>query len=235
MKNLSYTAIVFDLDDTLLDFSACEIQALRKSLTTVAIDLSDDEWLTFWQTYQPISSSYWKQKQNNSLSRQQVIEASLRDTFAALDYEYLNSPKLAQIYWHTFCQTACLNTGVMETVEYLSDNYKLGIVTNGYTDSQTSRLQASGLANFFQSVVISESVSYRKPAPEIFNIALKELQITPQETLFVGDSISHDYQGTINAGIDFCYYSKPSKPLIEIEPKYIIYRISQLIKIVRGN
>jgi HAD superfamily hydrolase (TIGR01549 family) len=172
MKKLRYAAILFDLDDTLLDFWACETQALKQAFGIVSIDLSDDEWMTIWQTYQPISSKYWQQKQNSSLSRQQVIEASLHDTFATLKYKFSNSSQLAQIYWDVFCQTACLNPKVLETIQALSNSYKLGIVSNGYTDSQESRLKASKLSNYFQSVVISESVSYRKPAPEIFNIAL---------------------------------------------------------------
>jgi YjjG family noncanonical pyrimidine nucleotidase len=231
-----YAAILFDLDDTLLDFSTCEIQALRRAFTMVDINTSDDEWLKFWHVYRPISSNYWQQKQSRCLSRQQVIEASLEDAFKALNDDLADSAQLAQIYWETFCCTACLNLGVTKTVKSLSDTYKLGIVTNGYTDSQESRLKASGLANYFQSVIISESVGYRKPAPEIFNLALKELQVTPNEALFVGDSISHDYQGAINAGIDFCYYQKRSQlPDLDPQSKYTIKNMSQLINLLKGD
>ena len=203
-----YEAILFDLDDTLLDFCACEMKALRKAFTLAEIEVANDGvWSAIWKTYKPISDRYWQQQRSSGLSRQQVIEASVKDTFTALEDNSLDSSELARIYWNTFCQTACLNTGVKETIELLSNNYKLGIVTNGYTDSQESRLQASGLANYFQSVVISESVGYRKPAPEIFSIALNDLQVEPEVTLFVGDSITQDRQGAINAGLDFCYYA----------------------------
>ena len=163
-----YEAILFDLDDTLLDFCACEKKALRKAFTLAEIEVADGVRSAIWETYKPISDRYWQQ-QSSSLSRHQVIETSLKDTFTALEYDFSNSSRLAQIYWNTFCQTACLNPGVRETIKLLSNNYKLGIVTNGYTDSQESRIQASGLANCFQSVAISKSVGYRKPAPEIFN------------------------------------------------------------------
>lgn len=235
MTNLKYSAILFDLDDTLLDFCACETKALQKALTIVDIKISDDEWITIWQTYQPISSNYWQQKQSRSLSRQQVIAASLQDTFTALDYNFADSSRLAQIYWDVFCHTACLNPEALPTIEALSNYYQLGIVSNGYTDSQVFRLKASGLSNYFQSVIISESVGYRKPSPEIFNIALMELAVKPSKTLFVGDSITHDYQGAINAGIDFCYYhngvQSPS-PKLDPQPQYTIKNMSQLINIL---
>jgi putative hydrolase of the HAD superfamily len=241
MTNLRYSAILFDLDDTLLDFSAGETKALRKALTIVDINISDDEWMRIWQTYQPISSNYWQQKQSNSLSRQQVIAASLQDTFTALDYNFADSSRLAQIYWDVFCHTAYLNPEVLPTIKALSNYYQLGIVSNGYTDSQASRLKASGLSNYFQSVVISESIGYRKPAPEIFNIALTELAVTSSKTLFVGDSITHDYQGAINAGIDFCYYQKRSQsvevvqsplPKLDLQPQNTINNMSQVINIL---
>ena len=108
----------------------------------------------------------------------------------------------------------------------------MGVVTNGYTDSQKSRFKASGLANYFQSVIVSKSVGYRKPAPEIFNIALDDLQVKPEVTLFVGDSIIHDRQGAINAGLDFCYYDRQGT---QIDSKYKITQVSQLTKILRKS
>jgi YjjG family noncanonical pyrimidine nucleotidase len=241
VTNSRYSAILFDLDDTLLDFCAGETKALRKALAIVDINISDDQWITIWQTYQPISNNYWQQKQSNSLSRQQVITASLQDTFTALDYDFADSSRLAQIYWDVFCHTACLNPEVLPTIEALSNFYQLGIVSNGYTNSQEYRLQASGLSNYFQSVVISESVGYRKPASEIFNLALMELAVTSSKTLFVGDSITDDYQGAINAGIDFCYYQRRSQnvevvqsplPKLDSQPQYTIENISQLINLL---
>jgi HAD superfamily hydrolase (TIGR01549 family) len=226
-----YEAILFDLDDTLLDFCTCEKKALRKAFTLAEIEVADGIWSAIWNTYKSVSDRYWQQR-SSGLSRQQIIEASLKDTFIALEDNSSDSSELARIYWNTFCQTAYLNPDVKETIELLSDDYKLGIMTNGYTDSQESRLQASGLANYFQSVVISESVGYRKPAPEIFNIALNDLQVKPGVTLFVGDSVTHDRQGAINAGLDFCYYDRRS---IQTNCKYKITHISQLIQIVREN
>lgn len=234
MTNSKYVAILLDLDDTLLNFSDCEREAFKIAFAIVGTNTSDSERIRVWQTYQSISSNYWRHKQNNGLSRQQIIEASLQDTFAVLKRNFLNVPQLAQTYWNTFCQTACLNPEVKETIKLLSNDYRLGIVTNGYADSQASRLEASGLASYFQSIVVSEVVGCRKPASEIFNIALKELQVKPFEVLFVGDSLAHDYKGAANAGIDFCYFNQRSQSFKDLQPKYSIEKMSQLIGLLPG-
>ncbi|MBW4535361.1 MAG: HAD hydrolase-like protein [Pleurocapsa minor HA4230-MV1] len=70
---------------------------------------------------------------------------------------------------------------------------------------------------------------------------MTELAVTSAKTLFVGDSITHDYQGAINAGIDFCYYQKRSptvevvqsqSPKLDFQPQYTIENMSQLINIL---
>jgi putative hydrolase of the HAD superfamily len=63
--------------------------------------------------------------------------------------------------------------------------------------------------------------------------ALKELQVEPSTTLFVGDSIAHDYQGAINAKIDFCYYQRRSRSAkLDLQPKYTIENMSQLTNLL---
>lgn len=233
MTDYRYAVILFDLDDTLLNFSACEQEAFQKALALIIKDTAEDKRAIIWQTYQPISSNYWRHKQNSGLSRQQIIKSSLQDTFTVLESDFSDVTRLAQVYWNTFCQTACLNLGVEETIRLLSNKYKLGIMTNGYTDSQASRLEASGLACYFQSVIVSEAVGYRKPAPEIFKIALKALQVQPSKVLFVGDSISHDYQGAVNAEIDFCYFNQRSQLPDRVQPKYSIKKMSQLVDLLQ--
>ncbi|NEU82100.1 HAD-IA family hydrolase [Nostoc sp. UIC 10630] len=232
-----YKAILFDLDDTLLDFYACETNALRKTFTLAGFDVADDGvWGAIWDSYEPISSQFWNQRTINNLSRQQVIEYSILHTLIAVGYDFSHSSVMAQTYWDVFCRTAYLNVGVIETIQSLFGIYNLGIVTNGYTQSQRSRISLSGLESYFQSIVISEEVGYAKPARQIFDIALTDLQVEPKDTLFVGDSITHDYYGAVNVGIDFCYYQLPThQPTPYVQPKYIIKQISKLLEVLRGD
>ncbi|MGL5832320.1 MAG: HAD family hydrolase [Waterburya sp.] len=108
-------------------------------------------------------------------------------------------------------------------------------ITNGYSDSQRSRIDVSGLASYFQSIIISEEVGYAKPAQQIFELALDNLQVESKDTLFVGDSITHDYLGAIKTGLDFCHYQQheqQSSLNINQKPQYTISQISELREIL---
>jgi HAD superfamily hydrolase (TIGR01549 family) len=145
------------------------------------------------------------------------MEAVMRDTLAALgaETEHLEVP--AHVYWARFCKTAHLNPGAIETLERLQGRFKLGLVTNGETDSQRGRLQATGLDRFFDAALISDEAGCAKPDPRIFELALEALGVKARETLFVGDSVEHDYAGAQGAGIDFCYYQPDPEAHSELQ------------------
>jgi FMN phosphatase YigB (HAD superfamily) len=77
-----YRAILFDLDDTLLDFHACEFRALERAFLSNVRFEGNFDWEDTWAVYEPISVQFWKQRQ--SISRDQVVELSVRDTLLAI-------------------------------------------------------------------------------------------------------------------------------------------------------
>lgn len=229
-----YEVILFDLDDTLLDIRACEAEALRETLANASLDLDlSDRWLDILKTYQSHSSKYWSQRSTEGFSREQVIEYSWRDTLQHYGEDKTLAAQLGRLYWEAFCRTSEFNPGAKETVLALDKLYRLGVLTNGYVDSQMGRLEASGLMPLFDCVVVSKAVGIAKPDARIFDIALSRLKVTPDVVLYVGDSIRHDYEGCKNAGIDFCHYM-PEQSDIEQVPstKYRIRKLDELIDLL---
>ena len=224
-----YQAVLFDLDGTLLDFATCEMTALKKACLIEGLNVSNNsEWRQVWQLYKSTKDRFL-----GKLPLVEIIERSIEHTLIQLKYESISSLNISNRYWDIFRQTACLNDGVAETIQFLHNKYKLGIVTNGYADSQRNRILTTGLSACFQSIIISEEVGYAKPAKQIFEIALKDLKVESQNALYVGDSIKHDYMGAVNANLDFCYYQKQNQPAaVEPKPKYAIAFMSRLIEIL---
>lgn len=81
-----------------------------------------------------------------------------------------------------------------------ADGYFLALVSNAPAET-TETIKALGLSKYLQSVVVSGVVGFSKPNPEIFKIVLKELAVTPEEAVHVGDLYEADIVGARNAGI----------------------------------
>jgi len=79
--------------------------------------------------------------------------------------------------------------------------FKLGIITGGYTEDIEQILPSVGMETFFDVCVGVNTTGKRKPHPKAFEHALRQLNIKPQEAVFVGDNFEADYLGAKNAGM----------------------------------
>ena len=200
-------AILFDLDDTLFSLSGCEAQALRRTLGDAGLLTAMPA--DFAQRYAAISSGYWAAKaadDDSPAARDHIIVSSWRDFLARYDLDLSRAPKLAEEFWAAFCASSALNPGARETVERLAEHFRLGMISNGYSESQRGRLAAVGWSDRFDPLLISEEVGVAKPDERIFEMALEQLELGRPDVLYVGDSLSHDREGCRRAGIRFCHY-----------------------------
>ena len=224
---MTYQAILFDLDDTLYSLPGCEAQALQRTVDSAGLQpvLAAD----FVDTYATISSQYWAARMaggGTQYTREQVIELSWRGFLTHFGLDTGISTALAEQFWMEFCRSSALNPGAAAVLQRLSETYRLGMITNGYSDSQRGRLEAAGLRDVFDPLLISEEAGAAKPDARIFEMALAQLGLPPEEALYVGDSVSHDREGCLRAGIDFCHYCSGLKSCDE--PPDARYRISEL-------
>lgn len=77
----------------------------------------------------------------------------------------------------------------------------MGIISNGETGQQGRKIRRSGLLSHFGTVLISEETGLRKPDPRAFELAARNLNVTPAECAFVGDNLDADYRGSEEAGM----------------------------------
>jgi YjjG family noncanonical pyrimidine nucleotidase len=229
-----YKAIIFDLDNTLLNYSASELQCMQQTVAAHGLfEGEEDQWQQFWQNYLKINYQYWMSfvtKQSQHRSIQDVLIESFRDTVKVEEQQYYS---LAHTYWQNFCDTCIYEQGANDVLHAVSSSYQLGIISNGIGAAQRKRLVAGNIDHLFQSIIVSDEIGIRKPNKEIFEAALEQLQLSPSEVLFVGDSLQDDYAGARNSGIDFCYYNRNRQELAErYKPHYRIDSLSQLLEVI---
>ncbi len=227
----TYSAILFDLDNTILDFHRCERNAILKAVTFCDLPIENHTLASFLEAYESANAEYWRRR--SEFNPHDMVEKSFSDALDALSLDTAPARCLSEVYRRVFLTEVSFEPGALETIRSLSSTFRLGIVTNGTSPAQEKRVRAARIERFFEEILVSDAVGYTKPDPQIFVIALERMHLQPHQVLYVGDSIRNDYQGAVAAGIDFCYYNRAGIPVEDgAAPTYSIRTISRLCKIV---
>lgn len=202
--NNKYTTILFDADNTLLDFDKDEHQALVRTLEDYGVPVTDENI----NTYVSINKSLWKKIETGEITKPELKRTRFRLFFDAIGFECDEEPLTVNNHYLSLLGEGG-NTldGAAELCKKLkSKGYDLYIVTNGIAAVQAKRLTRSGLLPYFTEVFVSETVGYQKPKKEYFDYVLNTVKEKDKSRiLLVGDSLSSDIQGAMNAGIACCW------------------------------
>ncbi|MDX1806881.1 MAG: HAD family hydrolase [Paenisporosarcina sp.] len=181
-------AIIFDLDGTLLDRnSTLEAFCLAQH---AKFNLSVNRDVYCKRLVELDANGYVrKEKVYDQIVKENNWSTDLKDS---LFEDYMN-------HFHEYCVAF---RGLHETLEELRrQKYLIGMITNGRYDGQQASLKALGIDSFFHVVLISESEGISKPNPLIFLRALSELQVEPQEAVYVGDHPINDIEAAKKVGL----------------------------------
>ncbi|MBO7745571.1 HAD-IA family hydrolase [Paenibacillus sp. MWE-103] len=230
----AYKAILFDLDNTLLDYDASERESMQGAIRRFGLpDREGFLWEAFRAAFAPINWTYWSERMARNLHISQVLEYSFRDTLAQLGHDGVPAAELAAAYWELFCSSCRFMDGTPELLPRLHGAYALGIVSNGIGEAQRKRLATGGILHYFPHVFVSDEVGAAKPDRLIFDRAVASLGVPRADILFVGDNLKDDYEGARAAGIDFCHYNPGRKPAdAAIAPDYTIHALFELDAII---
>jgi len=225
-----YYCILFDADNTLLDFDAAENKALAETLVEYGIE-PDAETV---QTYRDINSELWRQLEKGQIRREKLMGERftrfLKAINAAGDGVEMNRCYLDHLSAHP----DLVAPNVLDVLKELSEVATLAIVTNGFEKVQSRRVAESGIVNYLEDVFVSEKLDSEKPSRRIFDAALRALGVENREhVLMVGDSLTSDIQGGANAGLDTCWFNPGhSENPGKVVPTYEIASLEELYPLV---
>lgn len=227
---MRYKAILFDVDDTLLDFQTGNHNAVNQLMDELGYYDPDR-----YDQYEAVNLKCWAELEAGLLTQSQLKVARFVRFFDR--YPVQGDPRWAAERFVTLLgQQSILMPHALETVRQIAQKLPVAIVTNGITDIQRSRMALSPLKDYVTEVVISEAVGVSKPRPGIFTIALERLGVKPRDALMVGDGVNSDIRGANNAGIDACWFNPAGKTLPEgVHAEYQISDIRQCVAIALGQ
>ena len=217
--------VLFDLDDTLFDFHKAEKIALTKTLVHFGIDPTE-ETLALYST---INATHWKRLELGEISREEVKVGRYRELFKTIGVEC--DPVKATAYYESMLAIGhYFMPGAPELLEELYRKYRLYIVSNGTAKVQEGRIGSSGIAKYMDGIFISQILGANKPDKQFFDICFAEIpDFSLSETVIIGDSLSSDIKGGINAGITTVWFNpKGIENDNDIKPDYTIKELSEV-------
>jgi len=136
-----------------------------------------------------------------------------------------------EAFMEPWIQARTMEKHVPLVLRTLIKKFKLGVVSNfGHSPTVRKTLERFDLARFFDAIVVSADVGWRKPSPKIFQKALQALRVSASESVFVGDELDHDIEGAQNVGMRTVLLKKPStmETKHKVEPDATICEFKEL-------
>lgn len=215
-------AVLFDLDGTLLNrdeslkrFLSNQYERLKKYVGNVPkvqyiarfIELDERGYV-------------WKDKVYRQLTQEFNIS---RITWEELLRDYTDNFKFSCIPFDHLIQT-------LEELKRV--NVSLGMITNGYGQFQMDNIKALGIEQYFDAILVSEWEGIKKPNPEIFQRALRKLNVSPEQSVFVGDHPENDIKASQNIGMKGIW--KKDHQWEDVKADFIVNDLKELPLIIRG-
>lgn len=194
-------AIFFDWDHTLWDHdrNAQEVLLdLVHEFNLVSASQTDSGHI--WESFRLLNNQLWDDYQSKKISQVELRETRFEHFFSLMNFKG-NAQIFSEEFLYRTPRKNHLLVGAHDLIQGLSKKYPLFILTNGFDDIQSVKVEACGLKHCFKEIITSQQVGTQKPDKKFFDYALKRAMCLPREAIMVGDHIIADIQGAENAGI----------------------------------
>ena len=222
--------VLLDLDDTLLDFHRAEAEAIRYTLNEFGIAPSEENVAL----YSRINRSCWAKLETGEYTRDEVLHRRFDMLFEALGISG-DSHQTQKLYEYRLSLGAYYLDGAEDLLNEIYGKYKLYLATNGIVNVQARRISDSGIGKYFDRIFVSEKIGYNKPDKRFFDCAFSEIDgFKHSEAVMIGDTLTSDILGGINAGIKTVYFNPNHiKNDTGITPDYEIHSLSELPELLK--
>lgn len=217
---MAYSTLLFDIDDTILDFQSSEKQALKKLFNHLHQPLTT----TMANYYQQLNVTLWQRYERGEIARADLLNQRFTLFFHHFG-EDVDGIATERIYRQYLAEGHQPMPGAPSLLADLSRDYELYIITNGIAQTQIRRIREAGFAPYFRQLFISEQIGAQKPSQAFFKSVAHQIDhFKKADTLVIGDSLTSDILGAANYGLDSVWFNPhhlvnqtPTTPTYEID------------------
>ncbi|MGB1306611.1 MAG: YjjG family noncanonical pyrimidine nucleotidase [Flavobacteriales bacterium] len=229
-----YKHLFFDLDRTLWDFEKNSHEVLLelyKHYDLLTKGIVDSK--VFIERYKHHNEKLWDLYRQNKIEKDKLRDERFKIT---LDEFGINSPELAANLGEDYVAHCPKKTNlfpyVHSTLNYLKDRYALHIITNGFEEVQYQKLENSNLIDYFEQIITSEQVGFKKPSQQIFKFSMLKAFAKPSDSLMIGDDLHADILGAKDIGMAQVFFNPLKHEHSNSEITYEINCLSELEEIL---
>ena len=228
------TTILWDVDGTLLDFKAAESAAIRTLFSEFGLGTCTDAMLA---RYSAINVSFWERLERNELTKPQVLLGRFEQFFGEYGIDPGIAPAFNERYQLTLGDTIVYRDDSLNIVRSLKGTVKQYVVSNGTVAAQTKKLERSGFGKLMDGVFLSEKLGVEKPNIEFFEKVFDAIRpVDRSAVMIVGDSLTSDIRGVMNAQIRTCWYDPEKKPVPgDYRVDHVIHDLHELTGILEAE
>jgi putative hydrolase of the HAD superfamily len=227
-----------DFDDTLYDTHGNAVIALSETFELFQLGRYFDDPQVFYDAYWWANIDLWSRYSKGEITRDFLIVERFRRPLSEGQGLEVTEALCLEINdkFLDFCSSKPgVIDGAHELMDYLHQkSYRIHMCSNGFHEVQYKKLDACGLRDYFDTIILSEDAGVNKPSPLYFDYALKMSGASREKTLMIGDNLQSDILGALNAGLDAMLFNRWAidKKDIPQSPTFIVDNLRDIMDIL---